>query len=485
MLFDRVKSLDKILEAAEKKGLKRQLGWFQLTMMGIAAIIGMGIFVLTSQAIHKAGPSMLISLVITSAVCGITALIYSEISSMIPVSGSAYTYSYGVLGEFIAWFVGWALILEYAIAAGGVAVGWSGYVNALLVKADLALPLALTAGPGDVIGDTGTKGTFNLLAFALALLVTWLLVLGTSKSAKVTAVLVIFKIAALALFVVLTVPNADLAHFTPMFPNGWGTPLSGTGVLGAAALIFFAFVGFDAVSTATEETINPNRNIPIGLIASLSICAIFYMLIGYGAIGALGGQPGGELATSKHALSFVLDSVGHPNAGSFVAMAASLSMPAVVLMMIYGQTRILFAMSRDGLMPSAFSKVHPRYQTPHVVTIITGLFVAFFAAIYPTATLAEISNTGTLAAFATVAIGVMVLRIKQPNRPRAFRTPMIWVLGPLTVIGCVVLFLSLGWDPTIKYFCIWSATGIAIYFLFARRHSLIGKELAAEKQLEA
>lgn len=474
MLFQRKKPLDMILATAEKRSLKRQLGAFDLTMLGVGAVIGTGIFVLTAVAANKAGPGMMYSFIIAGVVCALTALIYSEIAAMVPVSGSAYTYSYAVLGEMVAWMVGWALILEYAVAAGAVAVGWSGYANGFIAHHGFGLPIALTAGPFDTVtladGST-TKGSFNLIAFLLALLVTWLLVVGTSKSAKVTAVLVMIKIVALATFIVLAFPAVDTANFTPMLPQGWGTPLSGVGVLGAAASIFFAYVGFDAVSTAAEETKNPNRNIPIGLIGSLGICTVFYLLVAYAAVGAVGAQPGGALSQSKEPLAFVLREINWPRVGDMVAGAAILALPSVVLMMMFGQTRILFTMARDGLMPAAFSKVHPKYHTPHVVTWITGVFVALFAALFPVSILADISNAGTLFAFLMVAIGVMILRRTEPDRARPFRTPVLWLVGPLAMGGCVLLFFSLGWDPTIKFFCIWAVLGLAAYFLFARSRS--------------
>jgi basic amino acid/polyamine antiporter, APA family len=309
----RIKSLDEIIEHAEKKPLKRTLGAFQLTMLGIGAVIGTGIFVLTAVAANKAGPGMMYSFVIAGVVCMLTALIYSEIASMVPVAGSAYTYSYAVLGEAMAWSVGWALILEYAVAAGAVAVGWSGYMNGFLASRGWSLPIALTAGPFDsVMLPDGSKmsGGFNLLAFLISLFVTWLLVVGTSKSAKFTSVLVLVKIAALTLFIVLALPAVNAANFEPMLPLGWGTPLSGVGVLGAAASIFFAYVGFDAVSTAAEETKNPNRNIPIGLIGSLGICTVFYLVVAYCAVGAMGAQPGGLLSQSKEPLAFVAWAIG-------------------------------------------------------------------------------------------------------------------------------------------------------------------------------
>jgi APA family basic amino acid/polyamine antiporter len=473
MLFWRVKPLDQILETAAKKSLVRQLGAFQLTMLGIGAIIGTGIFVLTAVAANKAGPGMMFSFVIAAIVCALTALVYAEIAAMVPVAGSAYTYSYAVLGEFIAWLVGWALILEYAVAAGAVAVGWSGYINGFLHEVGFGLPLALTAGPADTItlpDGTTSRGGFNLLAFMIALLVTWLLVIGTSKSAKVNAVLVAIKVAALTVFIILALPKVDTANFTPLLPNGWGNPLSSVGVLGAAASIFFAYVGFDAVSTAAEETKNPNRNVPIGLIASLAVCTVFYFLVAYAATGAVGAQPGGALSQSKEPLAFVLREIGYGQVGNWVAAAAIVALPSVILMMIYGQTRILFVMSRDGLMPQLFSKVHPKYHTPHVVTMITGVAVSIFAAVFPVGMLADISNSGTLFAFFVVALGVMVLRKTQPDRFRPFRAPVIWLVGPAAMAGCALLFISLGWY-TISLFLGWAFIGLIVYFLYSKDRS--------------
>lgn len=485
MIFDRVKPLDQILATAEKKGLTRQLGWFQLMMLGIGAIIGTGIFVLTSVAAQKAGPGMMYSFIIAGTVCALTALVYAEIAAMVPVAGSAYTYSYAVLGELIAWMVGWALILEYAVAASAVAVGWSGYANGflnhtnlmgLVSEGALSLPPSLQVGPmitTTLADGSSVHGVFNLVAFLICLAVTWLLVAGTSKSAKFTAVLVMVKIIALTLFIVIAFPVATShpEHFSPMLPNGWGTPLSGVGVLGAAASIFFAYVGFDAVSTASEETINPNRNIPIGLIGSLAICTVFYLIVAYTAVGAAGAQPGGPLSQAKDPLAFILREINHPIMAKIVGSAAILALPSVVLMMIFGQTRILFTMARDGLMPKAFAKIHPRYHTPHVVTMITGAAVALFAAVFNVDLLADISNAGTLFAFFAVALGVLVLRVKQPDRVRPFRTPMVWLVGPLAMAGCVLLFFSLGWNPTIKFFCYWAVGGLVVYFLFSRRNS--------------
>ncbi|SFN31558.1 basic amino acid/polyamine antiporter, APA family [Nitrosospira briensis] len=482
MLFERVKSLDHILESARTRGLKRQLGAFDLTMLGIGAVIGTGIFVLTSVAADKAGPGMMFSFVIAGFVCGLAALVYSELAAIVPVAGSAYTYSYAVFGELTAWMVGWALILEYAIAAAAVAVGWSGYINGFLHEIGYGLPLTLTAGPLDTIvltDGTIAAGGFNLLAFLVSLFVTFLLVIGTAKSARFTAILVVVKVIALTAFIILALPAVNSVNFEPMLPNGWGTPFSGVGILGAAASIFFAYVGFDAVSTAAEETANPNRNVPIGLIGSLTICTVFYLIVAFAAVGAVGAQPGGALSLSKEPLAFVLREVGYPNIGNWVASAAIIALPSVVLMMLYGQTRVLFTMSHDGLMPKFFSRVHDRYHTPHVVTLVTGVAVAFFSAVFPVGMLADISNSGTLFAFFMVALGVMVLRRREPDRHRPFKTPMIWIVGPSAMAGCALLFVSLGWS-TIRLFLYWAVIGLIVYFGYARKHSHIGKQQAGE-----
>ncbi|MBS0584374.1 MAG: amino acid permease [Proteobacteria bacterium] len=492
MVFWRVKPLDKILETAEKKSLKRQLGPIQLTLLGIGAVIGTGIFVLTAEAGQKAGPGMMLAFVIAAIVCGLAALAYSEIASMIPVSGSAYTYSYGVFGELIAWVVGWALGLEYGIGAAVVCVGWSGYMNGLLAANGYGLPEALRTG-------LYAGGTFNLLAFLIGLAVTVLLVIGTSKSARVNAVLVAIKIVALTVFIFLAVPAVKSGNFEPFLPGGWGSPLGGVGVLGAAASIFFAYVGFDAVSTAAEETKNPNRNIPIGLIGSLAVCTIFYLLVGYGAVGSVGAQPmlganglpldpgtaemtaacasSQALVCSHEPLAHVLRLLGHTSIGDWIGIAAVLALPSVILMMMFGQTRIFFTMSRDGLLPDVLSKVHPKFHTPHVITVITGLVVSFCGALFPVGKLADTSNSGTLLAFAMVSLGVLILRKQQPDRPRPFRTPLAWVVCPLAVAGCLLLFVNLSMTAKLV-FALWAVIGLAIYALYGYKRSQLADSKA-------
>ncbi|WP_397581688.1 amino acid permease [Sphingorhabdus sp.] len=482
MIFGRVKPLDAILATAEKKSLTRTLGAFQLTMLGIGAIIGTGIFVLTAEAANKAGPAMMISFVIAAVVCGLAALCYSELASMVPVSGSAYTYSYATFGEIIAWIVGWALVLEYAIAASAVSVGWSGYMVGL-VENIFAIEVGnnFVAGPFDP-----NPGIINVPAMLIALLCMALLLIGTKESARFNAILVAIKVSALMLFLVLALPAMNAENFQPFSPNGFFAkevvdPITNNmvtvGVAAAAASIFFAYVGFDAVSTAAEETINPQRNIPIGLIGSLAICTIIYMLVAAGATGAVGAQPGGELSQSKEALAFVLNEIGHGWAGKLVAIAAAVALPSVILMMMFGQTRIFFVMARDGLLPDVFSKLHPKYGTPHVVTLCTGVFVALFAALFPVGKLADISNSGTLFAFFTVAVGVMILRRTNPDRPRPFRTPLYFLVCPLAAVGCVFLFFQLS-GYTELMFLGWTTIGLVVYFLYSRRRSHVGRGIA-------
>jgi len=489
MIFGRVKPLSAILATAEKKSLHRSLGAFQLTMLGIGAVIGTGIFVLTAEAAQKAGPGMMISFIIAGTVCAVAALCYAEMASMVPVSGSAYTYSYAVMGEIIAWMVGWALILEYAVAAGAVSVGWSGYVVGLIENAfAIDIPVTLVRGPFD-------GGLVNLPAMLIAGLVTWLLVIGTKESAAVNAVLVAIKVAALALFVVLSVPVMNMDGFSPFAPLGF------SGISAAAASIFFAYVGFDAVSTAAEETKNPQRNMPIGLIGSLGICTVFYILVAAGVIGTVGAQPvfgpagevlapgstalsdqcaalaaaGTESVTcSKEALAWTLREIGWPQIGNLLGLAAGLALPSVILMMMFGQTRIFFVMSRDGLLPAMFSKIHPTYRTPYVITILTGIFVSLFAAFFPVGILADISNSGTLFAFAAVSIAVMMLRRTDPDRVRPFRTPAVTITAPIAIAGCAYLFWSLGLETKLM-FVAWAAIGLLVYFGYSRGRSHVGR----------
>ena len=481
----RIKPLDAIMASAEKKSLARTLGAFQLTMLGVGAVIGTGIFVLTAEAAQKAGPGMMLSFIIAGAVCAVTALCYAELASMVPVSGSAYTYSYAVLGELVAWIVGWALILEYAVAASAVAVGWSNYFVPLIQHSfDIHVPIYLAKG-------YFAGGLINLPAMGISTLVTALLVLGTRESAAVNAVLVCIKVAALVLFIALSIPVMKMENFHPFMPSG------ALGVGGAAASIFFAYVGFDAVSTAAEETINPQRNMPIGLIGSLAICTVFYLLVAAGAIGSIGAQPvfdaagralepgtiaifdackdpakAATLVCSEEPLAHVLRQLGWDKLSRLVGLAAFLALPSVILMMIFGQTRIFFSMARDKLLPDVLTRIHGRFNTPHVVTLITGVCVVVASAFFPVGKLADLSNGGTLTAFFAVALGVMILRKTNPGRNRPFKTPFVWVVGPLALVGCAVLFSLLPIFTLLVFFG-WAAFGLLVYALYGYRRSAL------------
>jgi basic amino acid/polyamine antiporter, APA family len=447
---------------------------------------------------------------IAGTVCIVAALCYAEIASMIPVAGSAYTYSYASLGEFLAWTVGWALIMEYAIAAGAVSVGWSGYFTGTILNQFLGvhLPPWLSAGPLAFGGAAG--GFINLPALAIALLVTGLLIIGTSESAKVNAVLVAIKVAALTVFIALTFasPYFNADKFSPFLPAGlFGGFGTGLGAVGAAATMFFAYVGFDAVSTAAEETKNPQRNVPIGLVGSLLFCTVFYILVAAGAIGTLGGQPimgatgvpleagspelarqcampqyAEALVCSNEALAHVLRVIGFSGVGNMLGIAAFLALPSVILVLIFGQTRIFFVMSRDGLLPDVLSRVHPKFRTPHIVTALTGTAVAIAAAFFPVGQLADISNAGTLYAFLMVAVALLTLRMTDPGRRRSFRVPGAWIIAPLTIVGCIFLFLNL---PTAAMLFLpgWSIIGLVVYFLYSRSHSHLGRGIVEVPEL--
>ncbi len=502
MIFGRVKSLDSILATAERKSLHRTLGWFQLTLFGIGCVIGTGIFVLTAAGAQKAGPGLMLAFAIAGAICIVAALCYAEIAAMIPVAGSAYTYTYASMGEFLAWTVGWALVLEYAVAASAVCVGWSGYFTGTILNQSLGiqLPVWLSSAPLALGGVPG--GLINLPAVGIAALVTWLLMIGTTESARVNAVLVAIKVTALTAFVFLTLPSDrfDMANFNPFLPAGvFGGFGTGVGAVGAAATIFFAYVGFDAVSTAAEETKNPQRNVPIGLIGSLLFCTVFYILVAAGAIGTIGGQPimgpggvpfpaGSEelarqcalpqyadaLVCSKEALAHVLRTIGWSSVGNLLGYAAGFALPSVILILMFGQTRIFFVMSRDGLLPERLSAVHPKWKTPYIMTAITGAVVAVGAAFFPVGRLADWANAGTLYAFMMVAICVMILRRTAPDAARSFRTPALWLIGPATIGGTIFLFFNLD-AMSIMVFTGWAAIGIVTYFAYGRGASLLGR----------
>jgi APA family basic amino acid/polyamine antiporter len=385
-------------------------------------------------------------------------------ASLSPQAGSAYAYSYLTLGELIAWVVGWSLILEYTLVCSAVSVGWAGYAAGLIRGAHIPIPEALLSAAG-----AGTGGLINLPAIFIALVVTGVLLVGTRESATVNFVLVIIKLVALAGFVAFTLPSFDATHFHPFAPFGFGAhEIDGKkyGVMGAAAIIFFAFYGFDAISTASEEAKNPKRDLTIGIVGSMLLCTVIYMVV---AACALGASPYSVFSKDAAPLAFVLRQLGQPNMASVIAGAAVIAMPTVIMVMMYGQSRVFFAMARDGLLPTALSAVNKR-GVPATVTIMTGLISAAVGGIMPLSEIASLANAGTLCAFIATALAVMVLRRRAPQLPRPFATPLVWLIGPAAVLGCLYLFTSLS-AKTISFFFIWNAVGVLVYLAYGRTNS--------------
>jgi APA family basic amino acid/polyamine antiporter len=457
----RTKNLDAMIAASAKPGgLKKVLGPTDLILLGIGAIVGTGIFVLTGTGAVTAGPGLSLSFVIAAMACCFAALCYAEFASTVPVAGSIYTYSYATLGEFVAWMIGWDLLLEYGLATSTVAVGWSGYFQSLLSGFGLVLPDALTAAPG---ARPGVETLFNLPAFLIMMAITFLLSLGMRESARLNNVMVIIKISVVLLFIAVGVGHVKPENWQPYMPYGM------TGVMSAAALVFFAFIGFDAVTSAAEEVKNPARDLPIGIIGSLIICTILYVVVAAIMTGIV---PHMDFKGVDHPVSLALQVAGEDWVAGFVDLAAILGMSTVMLVMAYGQTRILFAMSRDGLMPARLSKVHPKYGTPFFATWLVGIIFGLIAAVVPLTVLAELVNIGTLAAFTLVSIAVIVLRKKRPDLPRAFRCPAVPLIPILAIIFCLVLMSFLSWHTWVA-FAIWLTIGAAVYFGYARKHSLL------------
>jgi APA family basic amino acid/polyamine antiporter len=450
--------------------LKKTLSWYHLIALGVGAIVGTGIYTLTGVGAGLAGPGVILSFLVAGAVCACAALCYADLSTMIPASGSAYTYSYVAMGEPVAWFVGWSLVLEYTLVCAAVAVGWSAHATGLFRLA--GFPEFLLAGPHQ-------GGLVNLPAVIISFAVAGLLALGTKESATVNMVLVAVKILALAAFVVLTLPVFDASHFTPFMPKGFAaTPGADgvkVGVMAAASLIFFAFYGFDAVSTAAEETKNPKRDLTIGIVGSMLVCTLIYMVVAAVAIGASRAE---VFSKSEAPLVFILEALNHPKMAQVVALAAVVALPTVILAFMYGQSRIFFVMARDGLLPAGLAKVNARTGTPVLMTLLTGALSALLSGLLSLKDIAELANAGTLAAFIAVGLAVIILRRREPNRPRVFSTPIWWLVAPGAILGCLYLFSSLP-AKTQLYFLYAHVIGFAVYFLYGVRKSALAKAGAA------
>jgi APA family basic amino acid/polyamine antiporter len=462
------KSIEGVHEGDGPK-LRRSLGPLNLVALGVGAIVGTGIYALIGEASGLAGPAVMISFLIAGAVCAAVALCYGELASMMPASGSAYTYSYVAVGELLAWVIGWALILEYSVVCAAVAVGWSGYATGFLAGLGIELPSYLTAGP-----DAG--GIVNLPAIIILFAVAGMLCVGTRESALVNTILVVFKLAALLLFIVLALPHFDASNFTPFMPNGFGATEGADGVklgvMAAAAIIFFAFYGFDAVSTAAEEAKNPARDLAIGVIGSMVICTALYILVATAAVGALAPE---EFYSSPEPLAHIIRTIGYPELATVIAGVAVIAMPTVILAFLFGQSRIFFVMARDGLLPRWLGAVNEKRGAPVVVTVVTAGLVSIIAGLMPLGEIAALANAGTLAAFIAVAASLMVMRKRDPSRARPFRTPFAWVLGPFAILGCIYLFLSLQTGTQIRFF-VWIALGLVVY---AGMHIWRGRKRAA------
>ncbi len=483
-LFARKPIADLLAEGENPTGLKRALGAGDLVLLAIGAVIGAGIFSAIGTAAageagvrSGAGPALIVSFILLGGVCALAALCYAELASMIPQAGSAYAYSYATLGEFIAWIIGWDLILEYAIGNIAVAIAWSGYFNSLLTGIGINLPGWLVTGYRTALKSTdpavqslmdtapriaGIPILLNLPAFLIVGFVTWLLLLGVRESARANLIMVVIKLAVLALFVVVGAFHIDPDNYRPFAPNGF------RGIWQGAAIIFFAYIGFDAVSTAAEETRNPQRNVPLGILGGLGICTVIYVIVGIVATGVV---PYQELA-SANPLSRALEVAGLPTFSWIVAFGAVISLTAVLLVFQYGQPRIFFAMGRDGLLPPWAAKVHPKTRIPHITTIFTGVVVGVGALFLEENEIYDLTNVGTLFAFAVVCIGVLALRILEPERKRPFRVPFVWFIAPLGAVACIGTMYGLP-DRTWGRFGAWLAIGIALYFAYGYRHSTL------------
>lgn len=461
-IWTRRRAIDTVADHGERQ-LRRTLSWPHLVALGVGAIVGTGIYTLIGVGADRAGPAVVLAFAIAGVVCACAALAYAELATMMPAAGSAYTYSYAVIGEPVAWVVGWALILEYTVVCAAVAVGWSGYAAGFLRSAGIDLPAELLAGPH-------AGGVFNLPAVLITAAVAGVLVMGTRESATINTVLVGVKILALAAFVVLVMPAFDPANFQPFMPFGFASHSDGEevrGVMAAAAIIFFAFYGFDAVSTAAEETKNPSRDLRIGIIGSMAVCTLIYMGVAAAAVGALNFS---DFARSGEPLAHVLRTLGHPSAAALIAAAAVIALPTVILAFMYGQSRIFFAMARDRLLPERLASVSKRTGSPVIMTVVTAAVVSVVAGLFPLDEIAELANAGTLAAFIAIAVCMLILRVREPNRARVFRTPLPWLVGPVAILGCVYLFVSLPAATQLR-FLIWTLVGIAVYLAYGVRRS--------------
>ena len=487
-LFQRKPIADLVVDEADStRSLKRVLGAGDLIMLAIGAVIGAGIFGAIGTAAagqvtangevvrYAAGPALIFSFILLGGACALAALCYAELAAMIPQAGSAYAYTYATLGELVAWIIGWDLMLEYAVGNVAVAISWGDYFNSLIRSVGVDLPVWLTTGyrtallssNPDVHNLLNTAPSFlgipillNVPAFAIVMFITWLLLRGARESARANAIMVIIKLVVLALFIGVGMMSINPANYTPFAPNGF------TGIHQGAAIVFFAYIGFDAISTAAEETRNPQRNLPIGILGGLAICTVIYVIVGAVITGMV---PYTELGVADP-LARALELAGYSGVGAIVAFGAVISMSAVLLVFQYGQPRIFFSMARDGLLPEWVARIDPKTRIPYTSTLITGVLVALASMIGDAAETYDLTNVGTLFAFALVCAGVLVLRIKEPDRERPFRVPFVWLIAPLGVAACIFIMVGLPYQAW-ERFGIWLGIGIVLYAIYGYRHS--------------
>jgi APA family basic amino acid/polyamine antiporter len=477
------KPLDSLLAQAgdSDKGLKRTLGAGNLIALGIGAIIGAGLFVRTAAAAgDSAGPAVIISFIIAAIGCAFAGLCYAEFSAMIPVAGSAYTYAYATMGEFVAWIIGWALVLEYALASATVSIAWSEYLNNLLISFDLGqIPYQWTHSPFETSPD-GVTGIMNLPAFFIVAALSLILVKGTQESALVNAIIVIVKVSIVLIFIALGWGYINTDNYTPFmipqgpghedfFEFGWG------GVLNGAGVVFFAFIGFDAVSTAAQEAKNPKRDMPIGILGSLIVCTILYILFSHVLTG-VANYKDFQLAGKEASVAYAIETYmgGYEWLAKLITLAILAGFSSVILVMLMGQSRVFYSMSKDGLIPPVFSELHPKFRTPWKSNLILLFFVGIFAAFVPGSVAGDLTSIGTLFAFVLVCVGIWVLRVKSPNINRPFKTPLVPFVPIMGILVCSAMIISL--DKLTQQAALgWMIVGLFVYFLYSKKHSHLRK----------
>ncbi len=470
---------------AGESGLKRTLGAFALVALGIGAIIGAGLFVRTAAAIaERAGPSVTLAFIVAGVGCAFAGLCYAEFASIIPIAGSAYTYSYVTMGELVAWIIGWDLVLEYAVGAATVAIAWSEYFNKVLEYVGLHIPYQWCHSPWETMQATGVHGIMNVPAVVILFLMSALLVRGTQESAFVNSLIVITKVAIVIMVIVIGWGFINPANHTPFIPaattytthEGVTHPYGGImGILGAAGVVFFAFIGFDAVSTAAQEAKNPKRDMPIGILGSLVVCTVLYVLFSYvlsGVATVEDFRTAGKEASVTFAITKYM--TGYAWLGKFVTFAILAGFSSVILVMLLGQSRVFYSMSADGLVPKVFSDVHPKFKTPWKSNMLFFVFTALFGAFVPGDIVGEMTSIGTLFAFILVSAGVWIMRVKRPELPRAFRVPAVPVVSTLGIVVCGAMIYGLGWTNWLRL-AVWLAIGLVLYFGYGRSHSKLAR----------